>query len=262
MLTNAPIPTDVDNEPISGGKGTASPPSAVQIGGSDGTNLQALATDTSGRQRAVGAVADGAAVAGDPVLSAGSDGTNTRTLATDTSGRQRAVGAGAAGAAVQGDPVRVGVSDGTNTQNALGDTAGRQRVVGAASAGTAETGDPVLVGGTDGTNVRTLKTDATGKLETVQTQQTAGTGTISSVAAATSNTLLLAANANRLGATIFNDGPRRLRIALGEAASSSNFSVVVPPRGYYEVPGNFTGIINGIWNATGGGAARVTELTT
>jgi hypothetical protein len=72
-----------------------------------------------------GLAANGAAVAGRPVLVAGSDGTNARTLATDTSGRQVEVGAAANGAAVAGNPVRVAGSDGTNARDLAVNTAGQ-----------------------------------------------------------------------------------------------------------------------------------------
>lgn len=49
-----------------------------------------------------GNAANGSAVSGNPILIAGSDGTNARSLATDTSGRQVAVGAGTAGTATGG----------------------------------------------------------------------------------------------------------------------------------------------------------------
>jgi hypothetical protein len=62
-----------------------------------------------------GDAANGAAVAGNPVLIGGSDGTDARTLLTDTSGRQIMVGAAASGAAVTGNPVLVGGVNGTNT---------------------------------------------------------------------------------------------------------------------------------------------------
>lgn len=72
--------------------------------------------DSSGRVRTVGAAADGAAVAGNPVLVAGQDGTNTQSLLTDSEGRQVVVGPSAAGAAIAGNPVMMGVSDGTNAR--------------------------------------------------------------------------------------------------------------------------------------------------
>jgi hypothetical protein len=70
-----------------GAAGSTVPAQTTQVGGSDGTNLRAILTDTSGRQVVVGAAASGVAVAGNPVRIAGSDGTNTRDVLTDTSGR-------------------------------------------------------------------------------------------------------------------------------------------------------------------------------
>jgi hypothetical protein len=58
----------------------------VPVAGFDGTDVQNLKTDTSGRQQIVGAAAAGAAVAGNPVQVCGSDGTDCRTLKTDASG--------------------------------------------------------------------------------------------------------------------------------------------------------------------------------
>jgi hypothetical protein len=66
--------------------GAAVPANGVLVGGSDGTDLQAIATDTSGRTKVVGAIASGSGVAGAPVLIGGSDGTDARTLNTDTLG--------------------------------------------------------------------------------------------------------------------------------------------------------------------------------
>lgn len=50
--------------------------------GFDGTNVQPMKVDTSGRQVNVGAAVDGAAVAGAPLLTAGADGTNVRIFRT------------------------------------------------------------------------------------------------------------------------------------------------------------------------------------
>ncbi len=72
---------------------------------------------------------------------------------------------------------------------------------------------------------------------------------------------LLAANANRLGATIYSDGNMRLLVKLGSGASASSFTVRMESNGYYEVPFWYTGIITGIWLNLVDGTARVTELT-
>ena len=57
-------------EVYGGPGGVAVPPAMIQIGGSDGTLLRALSTDTSGRQLVVGPAAGGAAIVGNPVLMA------------------------------------------------------------------------------------------------------------------------------------------------------------------------------------------------
>jgi hypothetical protein len=108
--------------------GAAVPTQASMVGGTDGTNLRAFLTDTSGRQIVIGAAADGAAVAGNPVLMAGQDGTNAQSIFTDTTGRQVMVGAAATGAAVTGNPVLIGGSDGSNAQAIATTTTGVVKV--------------------------------------------------------------------------------------------------------------------------------------
>jgi hypothetical protein len=66
--------------------GATVPANGVLVGGSDGTDLQAIATDTSGRVKSVGAATSGSAVSGAPVLVGGSDGTDARTMLTDSNG--------------------------------------------------------------------------------------------------------------------------------------------------------------------------------
>lgn len=89
------------------------------------------------------------------------------------------------------------------------------------------------------------------------------TGTPSSVAASATSGTLLIANANRLGATFYNDSPQVLYLLLGAGpASATVYTVQVGANGgYYEVPYNYTGIITGVWAASPTGAARITELT-
>jgi hypothetical protein len=82
-----------------------------------------------------------------------------------------------------------------------------------------------------------------------------------SVPGAAADTLILASNANRKGATIFNDSTAILYLALGSvAASLTNFTVKMVTDAYYEVPFGYTGEIRGIW-ASAAGNARVGELT-
>jgi len=88
------------------------------------------------------------------------------------------------------------------------------------------------------------------------------TGTITSVNAATSTTTLLASNTNRVKATFYNDSTATLYLALASGASTTAYTVQLGPGAYYETPTDvaYTGIITGIWSATGG-AVRCTELT-
>lgn len=91
------------------------------------------------------------------------------------------------------------------------------------------------------------------------TQPTISTRT--SVAVALVATTLLTANAARLGAIIWNDGPTPLYVALGAGATTSSFTAKVYGQSYLELPyPAYTGAITAI-RAAGAGSARVTELT-
>lgn len=94
----------------------------------------------------------------------------------------------------------------------------------------------------------------------------ATTGTITSVNDAATSTTILAANANRKGATVFNDSTAVLYLALADTtASATAYTVQIPAGGYYELPttegGVYTGKIVGIWASDASGAVRVTEMT-
>lgn len=88
-----------------------------------------------------------------------------------------------------------------------------------------------------------------------------GTGTLTNVANAVASTQLLAANAERIGATIYNDDAgATLKVKLGTTASATSFTVPLGPGDYYEVPYGYTGRIDGIASAATG-TARITEMT-
>lgn len=92
------------------------------------------------------------------------------------------------------------------------------------------------------------------------------TATTSSVNDQATNVTLLAANASRKGAIIYNDSPSLLYVKLGATASTTDFSYLLNGNaggigGYLEVPYGYTGKIDGIWSADASGAARITELT-
>jgi hypothetical protein len=140
--------------------------------------------------------------------------------------------------------------------------------------------DATLTGGTqttritDGTNTATVKAASTAAVAADKALVVAispnnsitaapaksTTGTSSNVASSATNVTLLASNANRLGATIYNDSNKRLYLKLGATASATSFTQILFGQGYYEVPANYSGIIDGIWESANG-SARITELT-
>lgn len=92
--------------------------------------------------------------------------------------------------------------------------------------------------------------------------QTSATATTTQVADTASSTTLLASNANRLGASIQNDSSAVLYVKCGTTASTTDYSARLVQYGYYEVPANYTGRIDGIWATDpNDGAARITEFT-
>ena len=107
-------------------------------------------------------------------------------------------------------------------------------------------------------NFKAALVEATATLTTKETRS--ATPAQSSVAGSATNVTLLASNANRLGATIYNDSTAVLYLKLGATASTTSFTQKMQPDGYYEVPFGYTGIIDGLW-ASATGNARITELT-
>lgn len=133
-------------------------------------------------------------------------------------------------------------------------------VYGGDAPGTPPTHPPLLVGGIDQAgNVETLKTDTQGRLQTVDAVCAAGNNT--SVAVNIAVVALQAANANRLGYSVYNDSlTSYLAVKTGAGATLTSFTVKLAPGGYWEMPKNYLGIITGIWDvADAAGAARNTE---
>lgn len=127
-----------------------------------------------------GVAADGTAVTGNPVLVGGQDGTNVQSLKTDTTGRLEMVGGAADGSPPSGAPVLSAGWDGTNVQTLATDGYGSQIVVGRDATGSPPTSNPVVIGGWDGTNVVRLRLNANGTVATSNAEfatfTTAGTG--------------------------------------------------------------------------------------
>lgn len=125
------------------------------------------------------------------------------------------------------------------------------------------------VSGTDGTNARALKTDAAGELQVDVLTMPAITGSVSVSPAALTGTVttfnsttsaaLLAANADRKGASIYVDagsGPLHVLVGTG-TASDSNKSLTILATGYFEIPEGVTQQITAIFGTAG--TAHITE---
>lgn len=86
------------------------------------------------------------------------------------------------------------------------------------------------------------------------------TAALTSVGASITSVSLLAANADRAGATFYNESTSVLYLAYGATASATAYTVAIPASGYYELPAPaYTGAISGIWVAANGNA-RITEV--
>lgn len=88
----------------------------------------------------------------------------------------------------------------------------------------------------------------------------ASTNATTSISASASNQTLLAANSNRIGATVYNDSSEILYLKLGAVASITSYTVQMDSKTYYETPYGYTGQIDGLW-ISANGSARVGELT-
>lgn len=125
---------------------------------------------------------------------------------------------------------------------------------------------PLMGNGVTGTgSLRvTLASDTTSNSNAFNVKETtSATGTNTNVASSATSVTILASNANRLGATVFNDSTQVLYLNVGStAASTTNYTVQMPSNAYYEIPPAhiYTGAITGIW-ASANGNARVTELS-
>lgn len=77
----------------------------------------------------------------------------------------------------------------------------------------------------------------------------------------TSESILLPANSNRKGATIFNNSTTAIAyLNFGTTVSTTDFIIAMPPNSYYEVPFKYTGRIM-IIASSATGFVTVSELT-
>lgn len=175
----------------------------------------------------------------------------------------------------QGVPQDVAIVDGSGNQiTTFGGAGGTSSVdesafVAGAGQGTPmmglyETAPTSLTNGQVGlvglTATRQLK--VSGSLSVAPT--TAGTATLTAVAESASSVNVLAANANRLGAVLFNDSASACYIKFGTTASASSKTDRLLSRQSYPVPFAYTGRIDAIWDTapgTLGAVMTITELT-
>lgn len=108
--------------------------------------------------------------------------------------------------------------------------------------------------------LRTTSAPLSSTIDEVSTvQKPITTSTPANVASSATNVTLLASNANRRSASIYNDSTQILYVKFGATATSTSFKVAMAPNTYYEFPQPvYTGIVDGIW-ASANGAARITE---
>jgi hypothetical protein len=85
--------------------------------------------------------------------------------------------------------------------------------------------------------------------------------TVSSVTASATSVQLFAAKA-AAQRFVYNDSTANLRLKFGTAASATSFTVLIPPAGFFEFPGQcFDNVVHGVWETADGGAARLTEVS-
>lgn len=118
---------------------------------------------------------------------------------------------------------------------------------------------PVFVRLSDGSSaIATLPVSIAATVVTKETRSSHPSQTSPSVT--TSSTSILASNANRLGATIYNEAWSTCLVELWATASATSYTVQIAVWWYYEVPFNYTWAIDWIV-ASGTATLRVTELT-
>jgi hypothetical protein len=262
-------------------------------------NLNALSLTTLGGLRVDGVYATGTAnaTAADAMVNGGYVTTAAPTYTTgqlnalslDTAGNLRVTGTGGTfnnqsigtdGAAALGFDTQVGgkvttaaPTYTTGNLDALSlTTLGGLRVDGVYASGTANAtaADLMANGGYVTTAAPTYTTgqlsalslDTSGNLRVTALTNKAGTATVTSVAVpATTATSLLAANTSRVFASLYNNGSKGTAYVLlgGGTASAANFSIVVLPASYWEIPTDFQGAVSVF--ATNASTLLVTELT-
>ena len=224
--------------PSVGTNGAATPTSSTAVGGSDGTNLQQARMfdlDTgAGTEYGLGTSirlpGAGGSVAG---------GTSTNPFRVDPTGATtQPISAASL-------PLPTGAATESTLSGVLTTTAFQARINTLGQKVSASS-TPVVI--------------ASDQSAIATSAPQSSTATRTDVAGSAVSVTVLASNASRKGATIYNDSTKKLYAKFGVTASTSDFTVLLDPGSYYEVPFGYTGRIDGIWSAANG-FARLTELT-
>jgi hypothetical protein len=235
-------------DPLSDGTpGGALPTRTLWIAGANGTVLQGLVADATGRLRTV--------VEGTPAVSVSNfPATQPVSLAAAVDVSDRAARL-AGHVTVDNFPATQPVSLATNTPDVTDRAA---RLLGHVTVDAAPT--TAVTGPLTDAQLRASAVPVSGSV--TSTPARAGTGTATSVASTvTTNTTILAANAARFGASIYNESTAVLFLLLGAGTESATvYTLQMAAGSYYETPFGFTGIIKGHW-ASANGSARVVEYT-
>jgi hypothetical protein len=127
----------------------------------------------------------------------------------------------------------------------------------------------VIVIGDPATNAGVAPVDATAGLKVdlgadndvrVASVAIAAVATLANVADTGSSGTLLASNAARLAAILYNDSTVGCYVKYGATASATSFTYFLDAGESYREE-RYTGIIDGIWESDASGSMRVTELT-
>lgn len=111
-----------------------------------------------------------------------------------------------------------------------------------------------LITGADGTNDGDVA-----KGNPLPTRANGATSAVASVASSAANVTVLASNANRLRAWLFNDSTSDVYVKYGAVATNASFTKLLAPGEFHVIEG-YTGIVDAIWIAATGNM-RTTELT-
>lgn len=116
--------------------------------------------------------------------------------------------------------------------------------------------------GYNGATFDMLRSDTTNGLDVDVTRlPRVAAATLTNVNDSAASVTLIASNAARVGAIVFNDSDQALFLKYGATASTTSFTYKILAGGTWEMPQPvFTGVVDGIWAADSTGAARVTEL--